>query len=235
MPQDFKDAQTAQEWDRDTVWYNPTRPEQLDLLLTLLADHVQPGDRILDLGFGSGQVEKLLFERFPAVNVIGVDHSPAMMSLARERLQPYADRLQMIEHDLRDLPHLPVPAAQARAIISVQALHHLTDSEMQVAYRAIHDLLAPGGLFLLLDRIHVNQPALFPTYQSFWRWLDQKLDSKQATHEGADYNAHLKTLHDRDDIPLATERHLELMRAAGMQAACLHLSGVRALFAATRS
>jgi SAM-dependent methyltransferase len=235
MPQDFKDAQTAQEWDRDTVWYNPTRPEQLDLLLTLLADHLQPGATLIDLGFGSGQVEKLLFERIPTVKVIGVDHSPAMMSLARERLQPYQDRLQMIEHDLRDLPHLPVPAAQASAIISVQALHHLTDSEMQVAYRAIHDLLAPGGLFLLLDRIHVNQPALYPAYQSFWCWLDQKLDSKQATHEGADYNAHLKTLHDRDDIPLAPERHLELMRDAGMQAACLHLSGVRALFAATRS
>ena len=61
MPQDFKDQHTAQQWDADTRYYNPTRPEQLDMLLSIIAAEYQAGDSILDLGFGSGLVEEMIF------------------------------------------------------------------------------------------------------------------------------------------------------------------------------
>src|SRR5262245_12630329 len=145
MPQDFKDEQTAQQWDADTRFYNPTRPEQLDMMLSIIEAEYESGDTILDLGFGSGLVEELIFKRIPGAQVVGVDHSQAMMKLAAERLLPYVSQYDAIQHDLRDLPNLPLEPGTFPFIISIQALHHLTDSEMQVAYEAIYDLLSPGG------------------------------------------------------------------------------------------
>jgi tRNA (cmo5U34)-methyltransferase len=235
MPQDFKDQQTAQQWDADTRFYNPTRPEQLDMMLSIIEAGYEPGDPILDLGFGSGLVEEMIFKRIPGAQVVGVDHSQAMMKLAAERLLSYAAQYTAIEHDLRDLPSLPLEAGMFPFIISIQALHHLTDAEMQVAYEAIRDLLAPGGLFLLLDRVAIDKPELYSVYQSLWRWQDEHYGSRLAEHEGASFAAYLDGLKDRADIPLPLARHLELMREVGLQGDCLHAHGIRVLFAARKS
>ncbi len=205
---------------------------QLDLLLSILADAYQPGDVILDLGFGSGLVEAMIFERIPGARVIGVDVSPAMMALAAERLKPYADQIQMIEHDLGELDTLPV--SPCRFIISSQALHHLSDAQMQAAYGHIRDLLLSGGLFLLIDRLAVSPPELFDVYQSVWRWQDQQTGSDVLAHEGSPYAAHVEVTRQRGDQPLSLPRHLELMSAVGLRAVCLQSSGIRALFAARK-
>lgn len=234
MPQDFKDEQTAQQWDSDTRYYNPTRPEQLDMMLSIIEAEYEPGDTILDLGFGSGLVEEMIFKRIPGAEVVGVDSSQAMMKLAQERLQPYAGQVTTIEHDLRDLPNLPLEPRTFRFIFSIQTLHHLTDSEMQMAYEAIRDLLTPGGLFLLLDRVAIDKPALYSVYQSLWRWQDAHYGSNVAEHEGATYADYLESLADRADIPLPVARHLELMREVGLQGDVLHAHGIRVLFAARK-
>jgi len=235
MSQDFKDTQTAQGWDADTRYYNPTRPEQLDLLLSIIEAEHKPGDIILDLGFGSGLVEAMIFQRIPGTRVIGVDSSPAMMELARERLEAYTAQYTTIEHDLLDLRGLPVEVGTFPFVISIQALHHLSDSDMQVAYAAIHDLLTPGGLFLLLDRVAIDKPALFNVYQAVWRWQDAHYGSQVAGHEGATFPEYLDKLADRADIPLSLERHLELMREVGLHGAVLHAHGIRVLFAARKT
>lgn len=235
MPQDFKDQHTAQQWDFDTRYYNPTRPEQLDMLLSIIEAEYQAGDSILDLGFGSGLVEEMIFQRIPSAKVVGLDASQAMMQLAHERLQLYAAQYSAIEHDLRDLKHLPLEKASFRFIISIQALHHLTDSEMSAAYAAIHDLLSPGGLFLLLDRVAIDKPALFGVCQAIWRWQDAHYESHVADHEGATFPAYLDSLADRADIPLALPRHLQLMDEVGLHGAVLHAHGIRVLFAAHKS
>jgi tRNA (cmo5U34)-methyltransferase len=235
MPQDFRDEQTAQQWDADTRFYNPTRPEQLDMMLSIIEAEYEPGDAILDLGFGSGLVEEMIFKRIPGAQVIGVDSSPAMMKLAAERLLPYTAQYMSIEHDLRDLSNLPLEAGTFPFIISIQALHHLTDAEMQVAYEAIADLLTPNGLFLLLDRIAIDKPELYSVYQNLWRWQDSHYGSRVADHEGATYPDYLDSLADRADIPLPLARHLELMREVGLQGGCLHAHGIRVLFAARKS
>jgi tRNA (cmo5U34)-methyltransferase len=235
MPQDFKDRQTAQQWDADTRFYNPNRPEQLDMLLSIIEAEYQAGDSILDLGFGSGLVEEMIFQRIPAAQVVGVDASQAMMQLAHGRLQPYAAQYSAIEHDLRDLKSLPLQADSFRFIISIQALHHLTDSEMQMAYASIHDLLSPGGLFLLLDRVAIDKPALYSLYQAIWRWQDAHYESRVADHEGATFPDYLHSLQDRADIPLALPRHLQLMDEVGLHGTVLHAHAIRVLFAARKS
>jgi SAM-dependent methyltransferase len=235
MPfQDFKDQQTAQQWTNTTAEANPTRPEQLDILLTILADAYRPGSTILDLGFGSGLVEEMIFQRIPNAQVVGVDASRAMMALAAERLKPYVNQYTAIEHDFSNLNSLGLPERDYQVVISIQALHHLTAGQMADANHFICRTLAPGGLFLLLDRIAVDQPALFDVYRSVWSRLDHIHNAQVSAAEGKTFDEHVRLVRERGDLPLGLEHHLRLMQAAGFSAAVLHAHGNRALFAARK-
>jgi ubiquinone/menaquinone biosynthesis C-methylase UbiE len=234
MPQDFRDPNTAREWDADTRCYNPMRLEQLEMLLALVAAEYQPGQTILDLGLGSGQVEALLFERVPGAQVVGVDASAAMLEIAAERLQPYAAQYTTVLHDLAQIDTLALPARDYGIVISIQTLHHLDDAQMGRAYAFIQRTLRPGGLFLLLDRIAVEHANLFGCYQTLWAQQDAARGSQVRWHEGENYAEHQASNRDRADQPLGLARHLELLRMAGFAAACLHLHTHRALFAARR-
>ena len=76
----------ARRWDsEDARRTNPDCESQIDLLAALVAESYRDGDRLLDLGVGSGLVEEALFERLPDIRVVGIDLSEAMLERARGR------------------------------------------------------------------------------------------------------------------------------------------------------
>jgi len=227
--QDFKNPIIAQTWDADTRSYNPSRPEQLDMLLTILVEHYQPDKTILDLGIGTGLVEEMLFKRIPSAQLVGVDASAAMLELAHKRLQPYAIQYTTLIHDFTDINNLQLPPRPYQIIFSVQTLHHLTDPQMFTAYQFIYNTLESGGLFLLLDRIAVEQGSLYSVYQRLWARQDSLYESKVRGWEGDTFADHQRIVTERGDIPMGLERHLTLLKQAGFEAACLHLQTNRAL------
>jgi SAM-dependent methyltransferase len=226
---DFQDPAAAQSWDADTRINNPSRPEQLDMLLTIIADHYQAGKTILDLGMGTGLVEELLFQRIPHAQVVGVDASPAMLELAHKRLQPYASQYTALIHYFTDINTLQLPQRDYQIVFSVQTLHHLTDPQVLVAYQYIYNTLESGGLFLLLDRIAVEQDGLYSVYQSLWARQDRMYQSTVKDAEGATFADHQHIVAGRGDLPLGLERTLDLLKQTGFETACLHLQTNRAL------
>jgi SAM-dependent methyltransferase len=79
-------------------------------------------ERVLDLGCGDGRLIALVLDARPAVvTAIGLDNSPPMIDLARDRFRDDA-RVVVHEHDLRD----PLPVAGAfDVVVSSFAIHHL--------------------------------------------------------------------------------------------------------------
>ena len=229
---DWKDAQSAASWDARGAQSHPTRTEQLDILLSIMADAYQPGKWVLDLGFGSGLVEELLFQRIPAAQVVGVDMSREMIALAEQRLTPYTGQLQVVEHDLKQIASLRLPDHPYQFVIAVQSLHHLLPDEMQATYRFIHRTLEPGGLFLLSDRIRVHPPELWSVFQSVWARQDRVYESDRVNHEGTTFADHEQIVRERGDLPVTLEEHLLWLREAGFVPACVHLHANRALIAA---
>jgi len=233
--QDWNDRDEVKRWDAQGYTRNPMREEQLDLLLSIIADHYQPGKWVLDLGYGSGQVEKMLFERIPDARVVGIDASQEMMALAAERLADYQDQYVSIEHDLANIGALTLPAHPYQFVIAIQSLHHLTPGEMQAAYQFIYNTLKPGGLFLLLDRMKVDTSKLWSVFQSVWSRQDRIYSTTALNHEGKDFADHEQIVRERGDLPVNQASHLTWMRDAGFEAACLHLHGNRALIAGRKS
>jgi len=84
------DPEFVRAWDRRGS--SPLRTEQLEILATVVKDGYRPGSRILDLGCGSGKVEKLILESLPGARFTCVDRSPAMLDLAQARLRPIGER-----------------------------------------------------------------------------------------------------------------------------------------------
>ncbi|WP_067932429.1 class I SAM-dependent methyltransferase [Alicyclobacillus kakegawensis] len=231
--QEWRDPTVARAWDARGNEANPLRPYQLDALASVLACILQPGEWVIDLGYGSGKVEAFLFPRLPEVRVLGVDRSEAMMELARERLAPYADRFVSVTRDLLDLAGWHPPQARYGCVLAVQSLHHLLHEQMPGVYKWAAGVLRPGGVFALLDRVQVDA-AVWEPMQALWSHMDALHDSAWAAHEGASYEEHQQRVQDRGDRPATVEQHLQWLRAAGLVPAPLYVVGNRALIVAVK-
>jgi SAM-dependent methyltransferase len=110
-----------------------------DPVMAGLLEELGPGDgrRAVDAGCGTGRHTAKLAER--GWDVVGVDGSPEMLEVARERV-PGAD---LREGDLRELP---VEDAWADVAVCALALSHLPDL---AAMGELGRILRPGGVLLL--------------------------------------------------------------------------------------
>lgn len=226
---------TSHDW---TAPENLLRSQQLEMLLAIVEDAFEPGKTMLDLGYGSGLVESMIFERMPHAQIVGIENSEAMMALAAERLKPYPFHFIPVRYDLTELssilgPASPLPRQHYQIVFSVQTLHRLTPEQLQGTYLTVYDILDPGGLFLLLDRVTVTTPGLWSAYRSLWRLLESQPDAK--LNEGETYAEYLQRLTERGDFPISLEDHLRWLQNAGFEAACLHLHTDHALIAARKT
>jgi ubiquinone/menaquinone biosynthesis C-methylase UbiE len=119
-----------------------------DAYLTLLG--IGPGQRVLEVGCGSGVVLRDLASRVgPNGLALGLDPSVALLAIARE-LADEAGLGQSIELREGDARALPFGAAEFDAALAVTALAHIPDGR-----RAIPELVRvvrPGGRVGILDR-----------------------------------------------------------------------------------
>lgn len=104
-----------------------TREEYLQLL------GVRPGERVLDVGCGSGVVTRAMAKRVvPDGCAVGVDASTALVAVARE----YADAALLggsVEFGEGDCRRLPFPDASFDAVIAATVLAHVPDAERALA------------------------------------------------------------------------------------------------------
>lgn len=234
MGQDFRDEQVAKRWDERGSNHNPLRQEQLEILVHLIRQSYRDKHRILDLGYGTGQVDKLIFDSVPKAQIVGVDWSQAMMEIAKRRLEQHKDQFESIKWDLSQLSSLALPPGQYQIAIAVQSLHHLTPEAMKEGYRWIFENLEPGGAFFLQDRVRVENEHVFPLFVSLWQRVDHMTGSELTSHEGESYERHVDTTQARGDYPVLLEEHLAWLKDVGFEAACLQAYGHRALIGAVK-
>ena len=232
MKDEWQDPGFAAEWDQETRAGigNATRAEQVDMLISYIADFYQEGNALLDLGMGSGLVEELLFARRPDAYVVGIESSQAMIDLAKARLTPFKQQYHLIYHDLADFEQIALPPATYQIVFSVQALHHLESEVQQRLYRSLFKLLPPGGAFLLNDRIAISPGPFSDLYRSAWNRLERVSEAKSSM----DGDAFLERLQHKEDYPASLEEHLSWLRQAGFEATCLHLHLNRAVIAGVK-
>jgi SAM-dependent methyltransferase len=124
------------------------------------------GGPVLEIGVGSGRVA--VPTALAGIRVVGVDTSPVMLDLARERAAPHGVVLELVEADMRDLPDL---GTFALVTVPFRAFLHLRDDDERLAVlRALHDRLRPGGM-LAFDVFHPDRIDIADTHG---RWIERE-------------------------------------------------------------
>lgn len=129
-----------------------TEPRLLanDLLFAPLDRRVAPGESMLDLGCGTGQMLLRHAQRFR--RAVGVDHSPEMLDLARARVPAVAaGRCELVRSDF--FRYLETDRDRHSLVTCVGCLHHLPVDAFEVFFRLVHARLAPQGQLLLAEPV----------------------------------------------------------------------------------
>lgn len=135
-------ATMAMSFGRDRRWKRQ--------LVAGLPDFSRP--RCLDLACGTGDLSRLLADRYPDGQIIGLDLSREMLTLALARGAP--PRLGYLQGDMHALP---LATASCDLVTGGYALRNAPELERAVA--EIARVLRPGGQAAFLDFARAATPA----------------------------------------------------------------------------
>ena len=109
---------------------------------------VQPGERVLDLCIGTGDVALEFAKRSSAALICGLDCTPAMLDVAREKLarRGCGGQVPVIAGDALAMP---LPAGSFDVVAIAFGLRNLPDRA--AAMEEMARLLRPGGRLLVLE------------------------------------------------------------------------------------
>ena len=230
MADDWLNPTFARNWDAGAEVGNPTRALQLDLVTSLVTAEYRPGSTILDLGAGSGQIERLLLAARPDARIVAVDASPAMLALAKDRLTDVRDQVELVAGDFAEPERLALPKRDYGIALLIQTLHHVPHDRKRRLLALLARTLSPHGLLILVDRIAFEDPALRSVQASMWDWLERRATVKSAWTADDLF----RRLGGKHDHTASLEGHLGMLREAGFTAACLELQLNRAVFVGRR-
>ncbi|MEV4758937.1 class I SAM-dependent methyltransferase [Micromonospora sp. NPDC049559] len=106
------------------------------------------GQRILEIGCGTGNLLRALGRRHPSVDALGIDPDPAALRLARRKA---ARSGQSIRYERAFAGELPLPDGSVDRVLSAFMLHHLGEEERTRALREAGRVLRPGGELHVVD------------------------------------------------------------------------------------
>lgn len=146
---EFESLEYVRQWTSTADTRRPQRPAMFRHIAALVAGSTRERPRVLELGCGPGALGDVLLRNVPDLEYVGLDYSPAMLTLAHERLDGFGSRAQLHRADLREEAWTRVFGADFDAVLTNQALHDLGTGEAVAAtYGRAVRLLRPDGLFV---------------------------------------------------------------------------------------
>jgi ubiquinone/menaquinone biosynthesis C-methylase UbiE len=109
---------------------------------------VQPGQRVLEIGCGTGNLLTALGQRRLKIEAVGIDPDPAALRRARRKA---ARRKLPIRYDQAFAGELPLEDDSFDRVLSALMLHHLDDDERLRALREAGRVLRPDGQLHIVD------------------------------------------------------------------------------------
>ncbi|MEG3637006.1 class I SAM-dependent methyltransferase [Micromonospora palythoicola] len=110
--------------------------------------NLRSGQRILEIGCGTGNLLTALGRRLRDIDALGIDPDPAALRRARRKAARYG---LPIRYEQAFAGALPLPDDSVDRVLSAFMLHHLDDDERARALREARRVLRSGGELHVLD------------------------------------------------------------------------------------
>jgi ubiquinone/menaquinone biosynthesis C-methylase UbiE len=122
-----------------------------------VAAGVKPGQRVLDVGCGTGYFARLIAESIGVSGVVvGVDASQEMVAYASQR----AGRTRNCQFQLGTAESLSLPSEHFDVVVSSLFMHHLPVDLRGTAVAEMYRVLRPGGTLLIAEARVPRAPGL---------------------------------------------------------------------------
>ncbi len=109
---------------------------------------IRPGQRVLEIGCGTGNLALLVKRLHPDAEVVGLDPDPKALARARRKSERRALNVQLARGFAEQLPY---PDGSFDRVLSAFMFHHLGPNEKEATLREVRRVLKPGGSLHLLD------------------------------------------------------------------------------------
>jgi len=109
---------------------------------------IRPGQRVLDLGCGTGTLAVMAKLAQPSAEVSGLDADPDMLKVAK-----YKSTLQKVSvnFDIGFTNNLPYPDEYFDRVLSSIMIHHLKTPDKIKTSQEVYRVLKPGGQLHIID------------------------------------------------------------------------------------
>jgi ubiquinone/menaquinone biosynthesis C-methylase UbiE len=122
-----------------------------------LVRQIEAGQRVLDLGCGTGALSVRAARR--GARVKGIDVDPQMLEIARRRAVE-AQVEEAVELSEQGVAELDTEESGAYDVVmSGLCFSELSDDELRYALGQVSRILKPGGLLLVADEVRPRHPA----------------------------------------------------------------------------
>ncbi len=179
VPRTEKEA--AASYTRLSKWYDrlghssegPHIAEGLRLLNT------QPGERVLEVGFGTGHSLIALARAVGSIGkVIGIDLAIGMIAVAREQLRK-EDAANTVTLNRGSTLHLPYATSSFDVIFSSFMLDLIDTPDIPGVLGEMRRVLKPGGRLGLVSMSKTcASNVVVKVYERFHRWLPKLIDCR---------------------------------------------------------
>lgn len=115
---------------------------------------VQPGDCVLEIGFGNGQAIERLVRHGRAGHIVGVDTSSLMVSKARRLNKEAIDRGQ-VRLLKADVVQLPLLEHRFDHVLAINSVMYWPEHKLDRILKDLRSRMAPGGMiYFVMHRLY---------------------------------------------------------------------------------
>lgn len=213
-------SERVKTYDADMELMHPNRSKMVQIALELLPFPRTAALRAIDVGIGTGYLTERFLCHFPNSRVIGIDGAPAMIELAKTRLESLSSRVEFILGDFRELPKLLPGPGMVDVVFSAYALHHLSRPEKETVLRQLTECLVPGGWLVNSDLIIADSPEVEDRLQQIRiaAIVERAAGADSRFVDSASTRQFLADLELKEgDQPLTLAEDLDLLRNSGLK------------------